>query len=106
MALASSSTQRVIDTVLEKLALVGVFDPVVSGEEVEHGKPAPDIFLRTAGLLEIPPETCLVIEDSANGVRAAKAAGMVCIGFRNPNSGAQDLSAADAIVASLDEIRF
>jgi HAD superfamily hydrolase (TIGR01509 family) len=106
MALASSSTQRVIDTVLEKLALGGVFDPVVSGEEVEHGKPAPDIFLRTAGLLEIPPENCLVIEDSANGVRAAKAAGMVCIGFRNPNSGAQDLSPADAIVESLDEIRF
>jgi beta-phosphoglucomutase-like phosphatase (HAD superfamily) len=78
----------------------------VSGEDVPHGKPAPDIFLRTAALLGVPPSACLVIEDSANGVRAAIAAGMHCIALRNPNSGEQDLSAADQIVDSLVEIRF
>ena len=104
LAVASSSTRRVIQTVLAKLRLEDAFDHVISGEDVELGKPAPDIFLLASNLLEIPPAECLVIEDSANGVRAAKAAGMRCIGFRNPNSGAQDLSPADAIVESLDQI--
>ena len=106
LALASSSSHRVILTVLEKLGLEDVFNPIVSGEDVAHGKPSPDIFLHTAGLLGIPPAGCLVIEDSANGVRAATAAGMRCIGFRNPNSGAQDLSPAERIVDSLDQILF
>jgi HAD superfamily hydrolase (TIGR01509 family) len=104
LAVASSSNRRVIQTVLAKLRLENAFDPVVSGEDVQHGKPAPDIFVLASTLLEIPPAECLVIEDSANGVRAAKSAGMRCIGFRNPNSGAQDLSPADAIVNSLDRI--
>jgi HAD superfamily hydrolase (TIGR01509 family) len=105
-ALASSSMRLVIRTVLDKLDLSASFSPIVSGEDVAQGKPAPDIFLRTADLLEIPPAGCLVIEDSANGVRAAQAAGMRSIGLHNPNSGAQDLSPADWIVDSLGEIRF
>lgn len=102
-ALASSSPRQVIRTVLEKLGLADRFLSVVSGEDVANGKPAPDIFLLAAGKLGLPPENCLVIEDSANGVRGAKAAGMVCVGFRNPHSGNQDLSPADAIVARFDD---
>jgi HAD superfamily hydrolase (TIGR01509 family) len=104
LALASSSKHRVIRTILDSLDLSETFSAVVSGEDVAHGKPAPDIFLRTASLLGVPPSGCLVIEDSANGVRAAKAAGMQCFGLRNPSSGAQDLSLADRVVDSLDQI--
>ena len=80
------------------------FDVKVSGEEVENSKPAPDIFLRAAQLLNIRPEECLVFEDSRNGVVAAKAAGMQCIAFYNPNSGQQDLSRADKIIESFTEV--
>ncbi len=106
LALASSSMHRVIRTILDQLNLSEAFSFVVSGEDVPHGKPAPDIFLRTAALLGVPPSDCLVIEDSANGVRAANAAGMHCFGLRNPSSGAHDLSAADMIVDSLNQIQI
>ncbi|HUF39946.1 MAG TPA: HAD family phosphatase [Anaerolineales bacterium] len=104
IALASSSARRVITAVLENLGLAGRFEPAVSGEDVPHGKPAPDIFLLTARLLGVPPAGCLVIEDSASGVRAAKTAGMRCTALRSPNSGPQDLSPADAIIDSLAQV--
>lgn len=78
----------------------------MSGEEVKNSKPAPDIFLKAARLLEVAPSECLVIEDSQKGVQAAKQAGMKCIGFINPNSGCQDLSRADLTVNLIDEIKL
>ncbi|MGE5582212.1 MAG: HAD-IA family hydrolase, partial [Bacillota bacterium] len=63
--------------------------------------PAPDIFLKAAALLKVEPSDCLVIEDSHHGVKAAKAAGMKCLGFRNPNSGNQDIGVADLVVDHL-----
>lgn len=98
IGLASSSMRKNVRAVLRKSGLEPFFDPVVCGEDVNNGKPAPDIFLRAAGLMRTPPDQCLVIEDSANGVRAAKAAGMACVGLRNPSSGNQDLAGADLIV--------
>jgi beta-phosphoglucomutase-like phosphatase (HAD superfamily) len=80
------------------------FSAIVSGEEVERGKPAPDVFLKAAELLQIPAKHCTVLEDSTNGIDAAKAAGMKCIGFLNPNSGSQNLSNADLIVHSITQI--
>ncbi|MNI74276.1 2-deoxyglucose-6-phosphate phosphatase [compost metagenome] len=68
------------------------------------GKPAPDIYLETASKLGASPSSCWVLEDSRNGVTAAKAAGMNCVGFLNPNSGSQDLSEADAIIHSVRDI--
>ncbi|MGB4491550.1 MAG: HAD-IA family hydrolase, partial [Halanaerobiales bacterium] len=68
------------------------------------GKPHPEIFLTTAEKLGVNPEDCVVIEDSRNGVLAAKAAGMKCIGFKNANSGDQDLSEADLIVSSYKKL--
>lgn len=103
-AVASSSPRPLIELIMDKTGLGSYFDVRVSGEEVACGKPAPDIFLHAAGLLGVEPSSCLVIEDSRNGVKAAKSAGMRCIGFQNPGSGNQDLSLADYRVTSFEEL--
>lgn len=95
LAVASSSSQDYIDFSIRELGIHPYFRLLFSGERVEHPKPAPDIFLEVAKRLRLQPSECLVVEDSCNGSRAARAAGMTCIGFRNPDSGDQDLSAAD-----------
>ncbi len=94
LALASSSPRRLIELFIEKTGTAPFFQEVLSGEEVDKGKPAPDIFLRAAEMLGTEPAACTVIEDSHNGMRAALAAGMRCVGFQNPNSGDQDLRSA------------
>src|SRR5690606_9589607 len=104
IGLASSSPRAFIEKVLEKFRIRDFFSCVASGEEVPKGKPAPDVYLEAARLLGVPPSACVVLEDSRNGVLAAKRAGMRCIGFQNPNSGRQDLSAADFVVQSIGEI--
>jgi len=104
LALASSSPKKLIEIILAKLNLQDSFDLIISGEEVEKGKPAPDIFTEAAYRLDLNPNDCIVIEDSTNGVKAAKAAMMKCIGFQNINSGNQDLSLADITVDSIGEI--
>ncbi|MDR1209884.1 MAG: HAD-IA family hydrolase [Clostridiales bacterium] len=104
LALASSSSYSFIGRMLENIGLAGAFDAVISGEGLTRGKPFPDIFLLAAGRIGVPPERCAVVEDSANGVRAAKSAGMFCVGYQNPTSGAQDLSAADIIVKDFMEL--
>ena len=76
LAVASSSGREMIEHVLAEGGIADYFDEVVSGEDVAEPKPAPDIFLRTAELLGVEPRSCLVFEDSKNGVRAAQAAGM------------------------------
>lgn len=105
-AIASSSPRDFIDIVISKFKLQDYFKYIVSGEEVANGKPSPDVYIETAKKLGISPKDCTVIEDSKNGVLAAKAAGMKCIGFQNANSGNQDLSKADIIVKSIVEIKF
>lgn len=100
MAVASGSPARNIAVVLDRLALMDYFDHVRSSETVAHGKPAPDLFLAVAEHFGLAPAHCVVIEDSANGIRAARAAGMPCVGYRNPTSGHQDLSLAHLIVDS------
>lgn len=99
LGVASSSPKHEILSNLEALGLSDAFEVKVSGEEVAHSKPAPDVFLRAAQLLSAQPETCLVFEDTKNGSLAAKAAGMTCIGFANPDYPAQDLSVCDLIVS-------
>ncbi|EGG31622.1 HAD family hydrolase [Paenibacillus sp. HGF5] len=103
-AIASSSPPVFITAVLRKFDLLDQFECVVSGEEVEKGKPAPDVYLKAAELLGVEPEHCMVLEDARHGVAAAKAAGMTCIGFVNPNSGNQDLSQADHVVDSIGDV--
>jgi HAD superfamily hydrolase (TIGR01509 family) len=99
VAVASSSHRSWIEIVLDKFDLRGAFQVVVSADEVGgQGKPAPDIYLYTAGKLGVKPEECTVIEDSRNGVLSAKSAGMFCIGLRNGFNEEQDLSAADVVI--------
>ncbi|NLM98228.1 MAG: HAD family phosphatase [Halanaerobiaceae bacterium] len=100
LGLASSNNEKAVEAVRNKFGLSEYIDVFINGESVTRGKPHPEIFLTTAKYLGLKPEECLVIEDTRNGVRAAKAAGMKCVGFKNKNSGEQDLSEADLIISS------
>lgn len=104
LAVVSSSPLESIQFNMETLELSQYFSLLFSCEQVPHPKPAPDGFLEAASRLQIPPEKCLVIEDSYNGICSAKAAGMTCLGFQNPGSGDQDLYAADQIFHSFRDI--
>jgi len=105
-ALASSSSVEVIEIFISKLGIGDYFQKIISGNTVEKGKPDPDIFLNTSAALGEDPADCVVIEDSANGVKAAKAAGMKCIGFKNTNSGDQDLSLADMVIDDFRKVNL
>ena len=104
LAIASSSPMEAIQDTVKTLGLSDYFDQYISGMDLKHSKPAPDIFLKAANSLDVSPLECLVIEDSTHGIAAAKAANMTCIGFYNPHSGNQDLSKADIIVEGFEEI--
>lgn len=106
VAVASSSSGQFIQEVLKKIQVEKYITKWVSGETVQRSKPEPDIFLKTAEVLRVNPKCCVVIEDSKNGVIAAKRAGMKCIGFLNENSGNQDLSRADIIVDKIQRINI
>ena len=105
-ALASSSHRRVIDAALAATGLIDVFRAVVSSDEVAHGKPAPDVFLAAAGRIDVAPADVLVVEDSLNGLRAARAAGMSTVLVPNhsvpPASGWQPF--ADAVLERLSDL--
>jgi len=104
-ALASSSNYRIIDAVLDKLAIRQHFDVIHSAQEEVYGKPHPAVFLKTAQKLAVAPQACLAIEDSLFGVVAAKAARMACIAV--PGEIQQDrrkFAIADAVLESLQDI--
>lgn len=101
---ASSATRPTVDKVLEHFNLGHFFKYRIGGNEVALSKPNPDIFIKAALQSGSSPENCLVIEDSANGIKAAKDAGMFCIGYANPGTGNQDLSMADLVITHLNEI--
>ncbi|MBV8858033.1 MAG: hexitol phosphatase HxpB [Acidobacteria bacterium] len=105
VALASSSAYRLIRAVTERFRLADRFDCVYSAEEEEYGKPHPGVYLTTARRLGVKPSACLAIEDSFNGVLAAKAARMKCIAV--PEEGARRdprFAIADVVLGSLTEI--
>lgn len=101
LAIASSSTPETIDAELEAIGLSDVFDLRISGEQVSRAKPAPDVYLRAAELLGMPPRHCLAIEDSPVGVRAAKAAGMTCVAVPTDWTRQGDFGEADFTLESL-----
>jgi len=84
LGLASSSNRELIDKALETSGLAPCFRATVSSEEVQRGKPAPDVYLEAARRLGVDPANCAAIEDSANGIRSAHAAGMSVIAIPNP----------------------
>jgi HAD superfamily hydrolase (TIGR01509 family) len=106
VGVASSSPRERLERTLRRAGLLEAFDVVVAGDEVENGKPAPDMFLLAAERLGVPPEQCIVIEDSPPGVQAGVAAGMHTIGVDRtgaPLAGADrvvDFLTADLILAT------
>lgn len=105
IALASSSNRPLIDAVLEAGGVTALFRATVSSEEVARGKPAPDVYLEAARRLAIDAAACVAVEDSQNGIRAAKAAGMACIAIPNAHfpPGAA-LAEADLVLRSVADL--
>jgi HAD superfamily hydrolase (TIGR01509 family) len=106
LGLASSSNREIIDLFLDLSGLAGRFQVTLSSEEVPRGKPAPDAYIETARRLGVRPEACVAVEDSANGLRAARAAGMAVIALPNPHypPGDEELAGADVRIGSLHEL--
>ena len=106
LGLASSSNRPVIDAFLDAAGVRELFAATVSSEEVGRGKPAPDVFLEAARRLGVAPERCAAIEDSANGIRAAKAAGMRVVAIPNAHYPPPDdaLALADAVLGSVEQL--
>ncbi len=106
-AIASGSFLYRIEEIANRFAWTPYFDALISSDHVNYvGKPDPAIYRFTANELRVLPETCVVLEDSVNGVRAAKAAGMTCIAVPNQKWGYGDFSMADMIVESLEDERI
>lgn len=103
-ALATSTERRLAEIVLKRFGLERVFDKITCGDEVVRGKPEPDIFLKSAQKLDLDPAECVVIEDSMNGIKAGKAAGMLVIAHKAHHNEDIDFSLADFIVEDLSEI--
>ena len=104
LALASSSIRAHINMILERLNVLEDFEVIVSGDMIIHGKPNPEIFLRTIKELKLLPTECVVIEDSQRGVEAAYHAGIKCIVVPNEYTLHQDFSKATKIIVSLREL--
>jgi HAD superfamily hydrolase (TIGR01509 family) len=106
LGLASSSNRELIDLVLELSGLAEYFKATVSSEEVPRGKPAPDVYLEAARRLGVSPSRCAAVEDSENGIRSAKAAGMRVLAIPNPVfPPAEDaLALADDVLASIGQL--
>jgi len=104
LAVASSSNRELIEAVLDAARIAPLFEVTVSSEEVGRGKPAPDVYLEAARRLRLQPAACAAVEDSANGIRAAHAAGMrvVAVPNRRYPPAPAALALADVTLASLD----
>jgi HAD superfamily hydrolase (TIGR01509 family) len=106
LGLASSSNRELIDLALELSGLARDFKATVSSEEVPRGKPAPDVYLEAARRLGVNPAACAAVEDSHNGIKSAKAAGMTVLAIPNAHfpPDREALALADATLTSLDEL--
>lgn len=106
LAIASSSSVSEIEHVVKTLGIKKYFKKLISSAKVNHPKPAPDTFLLALKELGVSAKESVVIEDSCFGCRAAKAAGITCVGYYNPDSGKQDLSMADVLLESFEGIDY
>ncbi len=106
LVLASSSGTVTINRIFNRFGLHHYFTHIVSGEDFPKSKPHPAIFIKAAELAQTPVENCIVIEDSTNGIMAAKAAGIYCIGYDSFHSKMQDYSLADRVISDFRELSF
>jgi HAD superfamily hydrolase (TIGR01509 family) len=106
LAIASSSNPELIEVVLRSAGLEHAFPVIVSSQEVARGKPAPDVYLEAARRLDVAPARCAAVEDSHNGIRAAKAAGMRVLAVPNPHFPPDDeaLRQADVVLGAVSEL--
>ncbi len=103
-AIGSSGPPANVALVVERLGAKHSFGAVVTADDVARGKPDPEVFLLAAERLGVPPARCVVVEDAPPGLKAAKAAGMYCVGMASTGRTREELSAADLVVDSLDEL--
>jgi len=104
LILASSASKVTIERVFTRFSLHQYFTDIVSGEDFPQSKPDPAIFIHAASLSKAPKEECIIIEDSTNGIKAAKAAGIYCVGYKSEHSNLQDLSQADLVIDHFKEL--
>ena len=104
LILASSASKVTIDRVFTRFGLHDFFTHIVSGEDFPKSKPHPAIFEHAASLSLAPKENCIVIEDSTNGVKASKAAGIYCVGYISEHSKDQHLDEADLVINHFKEL--
>ena len=104
IALATSSPMYFAKYILKDIGVQIFFDKLVTADDISRSKPDPEIYLTAAKVLGVLPEECIAIEDAPLGIQAAQAAGMKCIGFKNPNSGNHDISFAEYVVSSIKDI--
>lgn len=106
VAVVSTSDREWVESHLRRLGLWGKFDDVITREDVKKVKPDPEPYLKAADRLKVEPKNCVVFEDSLNGVRAAKSAGMICVAVPNRVTHQIDFGIADRRVASLLDVRL
>jgi HAD superfamily hydrolase (TIGR01509 family) len=102
VALASNSSREIVDIALRVAGLTDAFEAIVTSDDVEHPKPAPDIYLLACERLDVAPQDAVALEDAAPGIAAAKAAGLFTIAV--PQFAETDVSAADRVVDSLERL--
>jgi len=106
LAVASSSSRDWVEPHLERLGLRSHFAAVLTRDDVEHAKPAPDLFSAAGRALDVRASKTIVFEDSFNGCTAAKAAGMVCVVAPNRITASQDFAHADLVVPTLAQLEL
>lgn len=106
LILASSSAKVTIDRVFKRFGLYPYFSHIVSGEDFPKSKPDPAIFVEAVRLSGESTDRCVVIEDSTNGIKASKAAGIYTIGYDSVNSKMQDYSLADMVIKRFDQLNY
>jgi len=106
LVLASSASMTNIERIFEKFDLNKYFKSRISGADLKESKPNPEIFVKAAKLSGHSKDECIVIEDSTNGIIAAKSAGIYCVGYNSFNSKNQNYDNADLVISSLNEINF
>jgi len=106
LLLASSAAKRKIDKVFTRFSLNQYFDEIISGEDFEFSKPHPAIFEEAVARSGFTKEECVIIEDSTNGIKAAKAAGVYCIGYKSDLGFPQDTSKADVVITDFSVLNY
>ena len=106
LVVASSASMHGINQIFDRFDLNQYFSAKFSGADLKQSKPHPEIFIKAAESTGFNKSECIVIEDSTNGIKAAKAANIFCIGFKSPHSSGQDYHLADLTISNFKEISF